>query len=46
VETAPGGGYIYILKEYQRQIADVRNYRDSVDLGKYAVGETVFDSGE
>lgn len=46
VETTGSGGYIYVLKEYQRQIEDVENYRNSVDLGKYAVGDTVFDSGE
>lgn len=46
VETTSSGGYIYVLKEYQRQIEDVNNYRNNVDLSKYAVGETVFDSGE
>ncbi|MBN2535992.1 MAG: hypothetical protein JXB88_24140 [Spirochaetales bacterium] len=44
--TSGAGGYIYVLKEYQRQISDVNTFRDNVDLNKYAVGETIFDSGE
>jgi hypothetical protein len=46
VETMGENAYMYKLPELQRQINDVRAYRDSIDLSAYDVGETVFDSGE
>jgi hypothetical protein len=44
IEQLPGGTYSYSFKEIEREQKDLSKFRNSVDLKKYAVGETVFDS--
>ena len=40
-----GGSFSYRFTELERELADLAAYRKKVDLGKYDVGKTVFDSG-
>jgi hypothetical protein len=45
--AADGGkDFTYTFPELQRQIGDVQQYRGSLDIHKYDVGKTVFDSGQ
>ena len=46
VEAVADNVYIYKLPELQRQKEDIQAFRNSINLSDYAVGETVFDSGE
>jgi hypothetical protein len=45
-EALPDGGFVYRFKDLERGRTDLARYRESVDLGKFAVGKTVFDSGQ
>jgi hypothetical protein len=38
--------FIYHFPEIERELKDVEEYRTQVDLDRYRVGATVFDSGE
>jgi hypothetical protein len=40
-----GNDFSYRFAELEREIADLAAYRKKVDLSKYEVGKTVFDSG-
>jgi hypothetical protein len=40
------GAFAYRFKELERQLADLEDYRRNVDLRRYEVGKTVFDSGQ
>jgi hypothetical protein len=46
VEEAGNGTFIYNFEELKRQIADIAALRKSIDLNKYDVGETVFDTNK
>ena len=46
VEAVQDGSYYYSLQEVERENRDIESIRESIDLNKYAVGDTVFDSGE
>ena len=37
--------FAYRFKELERQIADLESFRKAIDLKRYEVGKTVFDSG-
>jgi hypothetical protein len=39
------GMFAYRFKELERQLADLEAFRRSIDLKRYEVGKTVFDSG-
>ena len=39
------GVFAYRFKEIEREISDLTAYRNSIDLVKYDLGKTVFDSG-
>lgn len=41
---APDGHFIYRFTELARELADLEDYRGKVDLSKFEVGKTVFDS--
>ncbi|MBN1410081.1 MAG: hypothetical protein JW969_04500 [Spirochaetales bacterium] len=45
VEAIAADRYSYNFKEIERELKDLVKYRSMVDLSKYNVGETVFDSG-
>jgi hypothetical protein len=47
-EPIPGDGkeFAYRFTDLEREIPDLEEYRRNVDLSKYAVGKTVFDSGQ
>jgi len=38
-------GFAYSFPDLERELADLAAYRHSVDVGRYDVGKTVFDSG-
>ncbi|HEY9593315.1 MAG TPA: hypothetical protein VHE79_02500 [Spirochaetia bacterium] len=40
------GIFAYRFKEIEREISDLNAYRNSIDLVKYDLGKTVFDSGK
>jgi hypothetical protein len=40
------GTFAYHFAELERQLSDLQAFRSGIDLKKYAVGKTVFDSGE
>ncbi len=40
------GMFAYRFKELERQVADLEAFRKGVDLKRYEVGKTVFDSGK
>jgi hypothetical protein len=40
------GMFAYRFKELERQLADLEAYRRGIDLKRYEVGKTVFDSGK
>jgi hypothetical protein len=40
------GSFAYRFTELERQQADLQEYRAKVDLAKYGLGKTVFDSGK
>ena len=40
------GNFAYRFTELERQQADLEEYRAKVDLAKYGLGKTVFDSGK
>ena len=40
------GSFAYRFTELERQLADLEEYRAKVDLAKYGLGKTVFDSGK
>jgi len=46
VEETDDGTVLYNFRELEREIADVAAFRKTVDLGKYEVGKTVFDTNE
>jgi hypothetical protein len=46
VQQGTGGQWVYSFPEVAREVQDVARYRAAVDLGRYDVGKTVFDSGE
>ena len=39
------GMFAYRFKELERQLADLEAFRKGIDLKRYEVGKTVFDSG-
>ena len=39
-------GYVYRFPEIERELKDVRDFRKTVDLTRYAPGKTVYDTGE
>jgi hypothetical protein len=40
------GAFAYRFAELERQMGDLQQFRGSIDVKKYAVGKTIFDSGE
>ncbi len=46
VEARDDGSTYYKFTELKRELQDLIIYRKNVDLSKYDVGDTVFDSGE
>jgi hypothetical protein len=45
VEQKGKDKYIYRFPEIERELKDVEEYRQQVDLSEYQVGETIFDTG-
>ncbi|HUI71602.1 MAG TPA: hypothetical protein VL354_13860 [Spirochaetia bacterium] len=39
-------GFAYSFPDLERQLADLASYRHNVDVSRYDVGKTVFDSGK
>ena len=46
IEKTDNRGFLYRFPEIDRELRDVREYRKSVDLSRFDVGGTVFDSGD
>ena len=46
IEETAQGKRIYRFPEIQRELKDVETFRRQVDLSRYQIGETVFDSGD
>jgi hypothetical protein len=46
LEQGPGGAFAWRFAELERQQQDLAQFRSGIDVKKYAVGKTVFDSGE
>jgi hypothetical protein len=46
VEEAGAGKFVYTFPDFKYELDDVEKYRQTVDLSKFRVGKTVFDSGE
>jgi hypothetical protein len=46
VEAKQDDTYYYTMGELDREIKDAEAYRQTINLGDYAVGEKIFDSGE
>jgi hypothetical protein len=40
------GVFAYRFKELERQIGDVTQFRNGIDLRQYEIGKTIFDSGK
>jgi len=40
------GSFAYRFTELERQLADLEEYRAKIDLARYRLGKTVFDSGK
>ena len=40
------GLFAYRFKELERELADIEAFRKGIDLKRYEVGKTVFDSGQ
>ncbi|HUZ17010.1 MAG TPA: hypothetical protein VMV68_01400 [Spirochaetia bacterium] len=46
VEDVGQGNYLYKFVELDREEKDIAQLRNSVDISKYNIGKTIFDSGE
>ncbi len=46
IEEKEDGTHVYSFPELERELADLQEYRSSVDLKQFDLGDTVFDSGE
>jgi len=46
VDQIGEGRFVYRFKELERRMKDLEAYREGIDLARFDVGKTVFDSGQ